>query len=99
MTDYAGADLPTLTREMETLVKGGNDREAAEFAFAIAVIHQQGGESDLSRRYGQRCLELLKQCDQETTGDYAPRNVILGGVAMPSSYFHREVVMNRLAIS
>jgi hypothetical protein len=74
----------------------GDDRAAAEYAYALAVRLREVGDADLARRYAQECLALASSLPSRSLDDVATARVDLGGVLMPG-HFHDDIVRARLA--
>jgi len=70
-------------------------RNAAEQAYALAMLHKQEGNREEATRYGQETLRLLSGVSAESASDCAALNVTIGGIAIPDM-FHEEVVRDRL---
>lgn len=77
-------------------LKKTDPRNAAEHAYALAMLYRHDGNAEEAIRFGREAIALFDMCPMETTGDCAPRNVIIEGVAMPSSFIHQNVVRDRL---
>lgn len=71
-------------------------RNAAEYAYALAVLYQRDNNIEEAIRFGRESIVLFDKCKMETMEDCASRNVVIGGVAMPSSFIHQDVVRDRL---
>lgn len=71
-------------------------RNAAEHAYALAVLYHNDGDNEEAIRFGRESIILFDQCPMDTAEDCAPRNVVIEGIAMPSSFIHQDVVRNRL---
>lgn len=71
-------------------------RNAAEYAYALAVLHKRSGDDEQAIRFGRESIALFDKCKMETMEDCAARNVVIEGVAMPSSFIHQDVVRDRL---
>lgn len=85
----------TLERTLESL-KGVDPRNAAEYAYALAVLYHRDGNTEEAIRFGREAIALFDKCPMETMDDCAPRNVVIEGIAMPSSLIHQDVVRDRL---
>ncbi len=85
----------TLETTLEDLRKV-DPRNAAEHAYALAVLYHNAGNNDKAVHFGRDAIALFDQCPMETAEDCAPRNVIIEGVSMPSSFIHQDVVRDRL---
>lgn len=71
-------------------------RNAAEYAYVLAMLHKRAGEDEQAIRFGREAIALFDKCPMETAEDCAPRNVVIEGIAMPSSFIHQDVVRDRL---
>ena len=71
-------------------------RNAAEYAYVLAMLYKQVGDDEQAIRFGRESIALFNKCPMETAEDCAPRNVVIEGIAMPSSFIHQDVVRNRL---
>lgn len=77
-------------------LKETNPRNAAEHAYALAVLCQRDGNAEDAARFGCEAISLFDKCQMNTAEDCAPLNVVIEGVAMPSSFIHQDVVRDRL---
>lgn len=84
-----------LKQTFESL-KEVDPRNAAEYAYALAVLYRRDGNDEEATRFGHESIVLFDQCPMETAEDCAPRNVVIEGIAMPSSFIHQDVVRDRL---
>lgn len=71
-------------------------RNAAEYAYALAMLHKRAGNNKEAIRFGREAITLFDKCSMETMEDCASRNVVIEGIAMPSSFIHQDVVRDRL---
>ena len=70
-------------------------RNAAEYAYVIAMLHKRAGNNDEAVRYGREAIALFDKCQMETMEECAARNVVIEGVALPD-LIHQDVVRDRL---
>ncbi len=77
-------------------LKVHNPREAAEYAYALAVIFKNQGNMRKARQFAKASIDLFDENQGKNPNDYAPQNVTIGDVPMPSSYIHSGVVKDRL---
>lgn len=71
-------------------------RNAAEYAYALAMLYKNVGNDAEAIRFGRESIALFDTCTMDTMEQCACQNVIIGGIPMPSSYIHQEVVRERL---
>ena len=71
-------------------------RQAAEYAFAIAMNCARQTDRISFEVWARMCLELLKQCDTETLEAAACLHAEIGGVLIPE-LFHEGTVRQRFA--
>lgn len=86
---------PALEQTLASL-KEVDPRNAAEHAYALAALNHRDGNNEEAIRFGRESIALFNKCPMETTEDCAPRNVVIEGIAMPSSFIHQDVVRDRL---
>ena len=67
---------------------------AAETSYALALLLRDSGESDRSREWATKCLELLAGLPTDSLSDVAPRRHTVGGISLPN-YLHEGVVRDR----
>lgn len=84
-----------LEQTFESL-KEVDPRNAAEYAYALAAIYRRDGNNEEAIRFGREAIAIFDKCQMETAEDCAPRNVVIEGIAMPSSFIHQDVVRDRL---
>lgn len=77
------------------ILKESDPRNAAEHAYALAVLYQRQGNLDEAVRFGREAITLLGQCPTDTLNECAARNTILEGVAIPD-ILHEAVIRDRL---
>ena len=85
-----------LERQYEEECYFGDERAAAEYAFALAVRLREDGRRRDARRYAAACLRLARSLPARTLDDVASVRLALGGIPMPER-FHDGVVRLRLA--
>ncbi len=67
---------------------------ATESAYALAVLHRDGGDWEKSREWARQCLRLLEGFPSDTEEQVATTRTSVGGVALPN-YLHEGVVRDR----
>lgn len=72
-----------------------NPRNAAEYAYVLAMLHKQSGNNEQAIRFGNEAIKLFNKCSMETMEDCAAHNVVIDGVALPD-FIHQDVVRDRL---
>ncbi|MEK7634606.1 MAG: nucleoside-diphosphate kinase [Patescibacteria group bacterium] len=77
-------------------LKKVDPRNAAEHAYALAALYRRDGNNEEAIRFGREAIALFDKCPMETAEDCASRNVVIEGIAMPSSFIHQDVVRDRL---
>jgi len=75
-------------------LKRSDSREAAEYAYALAVTMAQAGNKPNAERWAKIALAQLARCDTESLEACAARNIAIGDVGIPS-IFHEGVVQFR----
>ena len=73
----------------------GDDRAAAEYAYALAVRLREVGDDTTARQYAHECLRLAEALPSRSLDDVVSARAALGGVPMPER-FHDDVVRSRL---
>lgn len=86
--------LATLEQTLVSL-REVDPRNAAEYAYVLAMLNKRAGNNDEAARYGRDSLDLFDKCLMNTIEDCAARNVVVEGVALPD-LIHQDVVRNRL---
>ncbi|MBI2050550.1 MAG: hypothetical protein HYT31_01975 [Parcubacteria group bacterium] len=76
-------------------LRATDPRNAAEHAYALAMLHKQAGNSEQAVRFGRDAIALFGACRMETMEDCAARNTVIEGVALPD-LIHQDVVRDRL---
>lgn len=77
------------------LLKNTDPRDAAEHAYALAMIHKRNGNTEEAVRFGRETITLFGQFPMETLEQCAARNVTIENIAIPD-IIHEEVVRDRL---
>jgi hypothetical protein len=90
-------DLTQVKEEYERLCAAGKRREAAEYAFALAKLHQKAGDSTEATRYGQLSIDHFDACTMETQAQCAGLHQEIGGVLIPG-LIHQDVVKRELGL-
>jgi len=70
-------------------------RNAAEYAYVLAMLHKQAGDNEQAVRFGREAIALFDKCRMETMVDCAANNVAIEGIALPD-FIYQDVVRNRL---
>jgi hypothetical protein len=76
-------------------LKGWNPREAAEYAYACAVLAGREGKKQTAETWAHAALLELKKCSTETLEDCTARNIEIAGIGIPG-IFHEDVVKFRM---
>lgn len=84
----------TLEQTLNSL-RDADPRNAAEYAYALAMLHKRDGNGDQAVQFGQEAIALFDKCRMETMEECAARNVVIEGVALPD-LIHQDVVRDRL---
>jgi hypothetical protein len=58
-------------------------RDAAEYAYVLAVLYQKKGDDVKAKHFGQEAVALLDRCKLRTEWDCVPRNAKIAGVTLP----------------
>jgi hypothetical protein len=93
------APLPPITelvRQYEDEVYFGDDRAAAQLAFALAVRLRSDGQTDEAKRYAKRSLQHAERLPSSSLDDVSTERASIGGVPLPE-LFHDGVVRARLS--
>jgi hypothetical protein len=86
---------PQLEEKLNVLGKT-DPRNAAEHAYALAMLNKRVGDNDKAVKFGREALAHLNKCRLESASDCATINVVIEGIALPE-FIHQEVVRDRLA--
>ena len=81
--------------EILNSLRDADPRNAAEYAYVLAVLYKQDGKNEQAIRFGRESISLLNKCPMETLEDCCSRNDVIVGIGMPS-YFHKDIVRNNL---
>lgn len=71
-------------------------REAAEYAYALAMIYKKKGDTAKAIRFGIESIELFDRSKLRAEWDSARRNTVIGGITLPEK-IHQGVVRDHLA--
>jgi hypothetical protein len=85
-----------LERQYEEECYFGDDRAAAEYAYAIAIRLREDGRPCDAQRYAAACLRHAQSLPSRSLDDVTTARIALGGIPMPER-FHDGVVRFRLA--
>ncbi|MDD5110654.1 MAG: hypothetical protein PHI63_05600 [Patescibacteria group bacterium] len=85
---------PEIERELEAR-RDSDPRDAAEYAYALARMHQEDGDPESATRFGRDAIALFGQCDTSTMEACSARNVQIGRICIPD-LIHEDVVRDRL---
>ena len=83
---------------LEQILKSLHDvdpRNAAEYAYALAMLYKRAGNSEQAVRFGREAIALFNKCHMETMEECAARNVVIESIAIPD-LIHQDVVRDRL---
>ena len=92
-----GGDIMQYTVLEQTLnsLHEVDPRNAAEYAYVLAMLHKQAGNDEQAIRFGREAIALFDKCRMDTMEECATRNVVIEGVALPD-LIHQDVVRDRL---
>jgi hypothetical protein len=76
-------------------MKESDHREAAEYAYAIAMMRMRSGDRSGALEFGRESIKLFDLCIMNEYEDCAARNQRLGCVEIPD-LIHQGVVRQRL---
>lgn len=71
-------------------------RDAAEHAYALAIIYKEKGDTAKAIRFGIDSVELFDRSKLRAEWDSARRNTVIGGVTLPEK-IHQQIVREHLA--
>ncbi len=77
-------------------LKGTDLREAAEYAYALAMIYKAKGDTAKAIHFGLDSVELFDRSKLRTEWDMTRRNTVIGGITLPET-IHQGVVRDHLA--
>ncbi len=69
-------------------------RDAAELAYAIAILARENGNLEKARAYALKAIEIFESFQIQTIDEAAARNNIIEGVAIPE-LIHEDVIRER----
>jgi hypothetical protein len=78
------------------LIDSGQTRRAAEYAYVLARLHQEDGNTEQATHFGKEAIRLFDLCPMDTAEECACIYCVVEGIALPSSYIHQAVVRDRL---
>lgn len=84
----------SLQQKLNSL-KGVDPRNAAEYAYALAMISKHKGNNDQAVQFGNEAIALFDRCDMDTMENCASRNTTIEGVVIPD-IIHQDVVRDHL---
>lgn len=87
--------ISDIAKQLEVELSFGENRIAAEYAYALAVRLREAGRLDEARGYARQCVQLLEGLPTDTIGDVASERPSVGGVPLPE-LFHDGVARSRL---
>lgn len=71
-------------------------RDAAEHAYALAMIYKQKGNTAKAIHFGLESVELFDRSKLRAEWDSARRNAVIGGILLPEK-IHQGIVREHLA--
>ncbi len=71
-------------------------REAAEYAYALAMIYKKKGNTAKAIHFGIDSVELFDRSKLRTEWDWVRRNEVIGGITLPET-IHQGIVRDHLA--
>jgi hypothetical protein len=87
--------IAELRKAFDEEVFYSDDRNAAEYAFVLAIRLRESGDTEEARKYAKESLRLAEGLSANSLDDVASPRLSLGGVSMPER-FHDGVVRARL---
>ena len=96
MPAHDPADLAEMAQGYAEERYFGDDRAAAEYAYALAVRYRDSGATAAARHYAAECLRLATVLSARSLDEVASSRTEIGGVPLPER-FHDGVVRTRLA--
>ena len=78
------------TRECEV-----DKRNAAEIAYAVAVVSRKAGDFQKAKRYAEVAISMFEELNITSLEDAVARNNVIEGVVIPE-LIHENVVRDRL---
>jgi hypothetical protein len=73
----------------------GDERAAAEYAYALAIRLRDSGNLEEARGYARRSLHYAERLRSKSLDDVSSERLSIGGVPLPGM-FHEGVVRSRL---
>lgn len=70
-------------------------RNAAEIAYAVAVVSRKAGDFEKAKRYAEAAISMFEELNTTALEDAAARNSVIEGVVIPE-LIHENVVRDRL---
>ncbi len=70
-------------------------RNAAEHAYALAMLYKQKGDSAKAIQYGRESIELFDRSKLRTEWDSMRRNTKIEGITLPEK-IHQQIVREHL---
>ncbi len=67
-------------------------RNAAEYAYAIAVIAKKQGNKEKAKEYAEKSIEIFKETNIQTLEEAAAINNVIDNVVIPE-LVHEDVVL------
>ncbi|MDO8654894.1 MAG: hypothetical protein Q7R48_00455 [bacterium] len=95
----------TALEQTFSALKDVDPRNAAEHAYALAMLYKQAGDNEEAIRFGREAILLFDKCHMETLEECAALNQTIEGVALPDlirqrvalpDLIHQDVVRGRL---
>lgn len=75
-------------------LKERHKREAAEYAYVIAMLAKNAGRMAKAYDWAEKCISLLEECPSATLEECAAEFTVEEDIALPS-IFHADVVRER----
>ena len=70
-------------------------REAAEYAYALAMIYKKKGDTAKAIHFGIESVELFDRSKLRTEWDMVRHNTVIGGITLPET-IHQGIVREHL---
>ncbi len=86
-----------LARKLDEL-RAANPREAAEYAYALALFHRSEGHQNAAEHFGHCAIALLNECPMDTLEQCAGLHVSIENILIPG-IFHQDVVRRDLNLA
>jgi hypothetical protein len=71
-----------------------DERNAAEFAYAIAMLAKNQGNLSKARDYAKQCIQIFEKLNIKTLEQAAAKNITIKGIPIPG-LIHEKVVEDR----